>query len=319
MRVAVLVMDGVFDTGLAVVLDTLETANALACAAPDGGRAPFEVVTCGLRKRVATHHGHRVDVVPLPDVRAPDVVVVPALGAKTPAAIGEALARPDVRDAAGALRALGAGRARVAGACTATFVLASSGLLDGGVATTTWWLAPIFRERFPAVTLDESRMIVESARVVTAGAALAHVDLALWLVRQVSPTLARATSRYLVIDERPSQSTYAMPDHIAHADVAVERFEKWARAHLAGFDLAKAARAAGVSERTLERRVRLVLRRSPLGYVQDLRVEQAIHELQTTARSVEEIAARVGYRDAVTLRTLLRRKTGKGVKALRTP
>ena len=56
-------------------------------------------------------------------------------------------------------------------------MLAASGILDGGAATTTWWLSPLFRERFSAVTLDESRMIVESGRVVTAGAALAHVDL----------------------------------------------------------------------------------------------------------------------------------------------
>ena len=185
---------------------------------------------------------------------------------------------------------MGARGRRVAGACTATFVLASSGILDGGRATTTWWLSPLFRERFPRVTLDESRMIVESSRVVTAGAALAHVDLALWLVRQRSPSLAQATARYLVFDARPRRPPTSMPDHLAHADPLVERFEHWARRHLTDFTLAEAARKVGASERTLERRIRAVLGKTPLSYVQDLRVEMAVHRLRTTKESIEEIA-----------------------------
>jgi len=173
------------------------------------------------------------------------------------------------------------------------------------------------RERFPRVTLDESKMIVESSRVVTAGAALAHVDLALWLVRQKSPSLAHATARYLVFDARPSQGSYTMPDHLAHADPLVERFEQWARRHLADFNLADAAHSVGASERTLERRLRLVLGKTPLSYVQDLRVEMAVHRLRTTKESIEEIASAVGYGDGVTLRTLLRKKTGRGIRELR--
>jgi transcriptional regulator GlxA family with amidase domain len=73
----------------------------------------------------------------------------------------------------------------------------------------------------------------------------------------------------------------------------------------------------GASERTLQRRVSEVLGRSPLSYVQDLRVDAARTLLETTDRTIEEIAAGVGYQDGVTLRTLLRRKTGLGVRQLR--
>jgi transcriptional regulator GlxA family with amidase domain len=196
-------------------------------------------------------------------------------------------------------------------------VLALAGILDGGEATTTWWLSPLFRERFPGVALDESRMIVQHKRVTTAGAALAHVALALWWVRQKSPALAHATARYLVFDARPSQAAYVMPDHLAHSDSVVQRFEHWARKHLTDFTLEGAARHVGTSERTLERRIRAVLGRTPLAYVQDLRVELAIHRLRTTDDSIDQIAAAVGYSDGVTLRTLLRRKTGRGVRELR--
>jgi transcriptional regulator GlxA family with amidase domain len=247
------------------------------------------------------------------------VVIVPALGCKTRETVLAALDRTDVADTCGLLKSWSKAGTRVAGACTATFVLAASGLLDGGQATTTWWLAPVFRERYPSIALDESRMIVSSAkgRVITAGAALAHVDLTLWLVRQRSPELAHATARYLVFDTRPSQAAYVMPDHLAHTDPLVERFEQWARKHLAAFSLHEAARHVGASERTLERKLRNVLGKTPLSYVQDLRVEMAVYRLRTTKDTLDEIATTVGYGDAVTLRTLLRRKTGRTVRELR--
>src|SRR5262249_59300593 len=83
------------------------------------------------------------------------------------------------------------------------------------------------------------------------------------------------------------------------------------------FSLAQAARSVGASERTLARRLQAVLGKTPLGYVQDLRVERAMHRLHTSQDSVDAIAAEVGYGDGVTLRALLRRKTGRGGRELR--
>ena len=78
-----------------------------------------------------------------------------------------------------------------------------------------------------------------------------------------------------------------------------------------------AARAALTSERTLARRMHSVLGKSPLAFFQDLLVECAVHLLQTTPASVDQIAEQVGYADRVTLRTLIRRKLGRGVRELR--
>jgi hypothetical protein len=95
-------------------------------------------------------------------------------------------------------------------------------------------------------------MVVKSGNVVTAGAALGHMDLALWLIRGVSPELASLTAKYLIVDSRPSQTAYALTDHLIHSDSVVHRFERWARARLArGFSLDSAARAVGASKRTV--------------------------------------------------------------------
>jgi transcriptional regulator GlxA family with amidase domain len=144
------------------------------------------------------------------------------------------------------------------------------------------------------------------------------MDLALWLVRQASPELAAVTARYLIVDHRPSQAPYVIPDHLAHSDPLVGRFERWARSQLAhGFSLDEAAQALATSKRTLQRRLEAVLGKTPLSYFQDLRVERAVHLLKTTRGDIESIAAQVGYADGVTLRTLLRRKLWRGVREIR--
>ena len=320
MLIYVLVCDQVFDTALSTLLDTFSIANELADATGIMNGPPFELRMVGVRKRVHTSQGLQVPVVLADGVKAtrPDVVLVPALGAKMPGPLRIALGRHDVAEACALLRHWSGHGAMVGAACTGTFVLASAGLLDGETATTSWWLAPTFRECFPKVTLDETRMLIASPRCITAGAALAHLDLALSLVRSVSPELAALTARYLVIDPRPSQAAFIIPDHLAHSDSIVERFEHWARKALArGFSLSEAARNIGTSERTLARRLKTVMGKSPLSYFQDLRVARAVHLLQTSNASVDQIAAQVGYADGVTLRSLLRRRIGRGVKELR--
>jgi transcriptional regulator GlxA family with amidase domain len=176
----------------------------------------------------------------------------------------------------------------------------------------------MFRKRYPNVQLDESNMIVKSGRFVTAGAALSHIDLALCLIREVSPQLASLTAKYLIVDSRASQSAYALTDHLVHSDPIVERFEGWARARLTtGFSLDDAAKAVGASKRTLARRMQSVLGKSPLSYFQSLRIERAVHLLKTENTSVDEVAAQVGYADGGTLRALLRRRLDAGVREIR--
>lgn len=316
MRVNVLVLDGVFDLGLSSILDVFETANEL-IAASSLPIPRFETKLVGVRRSVTTSHRLRVPVQPRGH-RLPDCIVVPAIGFKMPGVLENALTRPDIADASEQLRGWDRGGAMMTAACIGTFVLAEAGLLDGREATTTWWLAPMFRQRYPAVLLDESKMLVRSERFVTAGAALGHVDLALALVRGVSPQLASLVARYLIVDSRASQSAYALTDHLAHSDPLVQRFESWARARLKhGFDLDEAAKAVGASRRTLARHLQRVLGMSPLAYFQSLRVERAVHLLKTGNASVDEIAARVGYANGATLRALLSRRLGLGVKEIR--
>ena len=317
MKIDVIALNGVFDTGLAAVLDAFATANDL--TVPLGlTSVSFDVTVVGLRRQVHTGQGFKIPVTRAEGRTPPDWVIVPAIGQRTPEPLAIALATPEVRAAVRLLRQWGDQGVNVAAACIGTFIAAESGLLNGEAATTTWWLAPYFHQRYPLVRLQDGRMLVHSGRVLTAGAALSHMDMALWLIRQASPVLAETTARYLIVDSRPAQSAYAISDHLIHSDPLVQQFEEWARGHLAGgFSLQEASSEVGVSKRTLERRLKAVLGKSPLSYFQDLRIEHAVHMLRTSSDSLEKVAEAVGYQDGVTLRNLIRSRIGRGIREIR--
>ena len=318
MRIHVLALNGVFDTGLSAVLDAFGIANFLA-EMTGISSLRFQVRLVGLRKVITTARGLNVPVTTAVRAQTPDAVVMPAITRLTPEALVPALATSEVQEAGALLRKWSGRGALTSAACVGTFVLAESALLDGEEATTTWWLAPLFRQRYSRVRLDESRIVVQSNTFVTAGAALSHLDLALALIRSASPELANLTAKYLVVDDaRNSQAVYTIADHLAHSDPLVRQFESWARRHLAeGFSLDQAAMALGTSKRTLARRMETVLGKTPLAYFQDLRIERAVHLLKTSHASVDQIAAEVGYAEGVTLRTLLRRRLGRSVREIR--
>jgi transcriptional regulator GlxA family with amidase domain len=317
MNIAVLALENLFDTGLTVTLDAFSTANSLA-AKLMGGTPHFDVAIVGVRRRVRSGQGLTIPVQAITSKIKPDWVIVPALKATTPAALVPALSRRDVIEAKEHLLRWHAKGTRIGASCIGTFLVADAGLLDHRQATTTWSLAPLFRQRYPRVHLNESRMLVTSDVGVTAGAAMGHLDLSLWLIRQASPQLASLVSRYLLADIRTLQAPYIIPNHLAQADPLIARFERWAREHLKdGFSLQEAAKALVTSPRTLQRRCDAVLGKSPLAYFQDLRVEHAQTRLYDNHQDVEAIAAEVGYSDGATLRTLLRDRLGRGVRELR--
>ncbi|MCP1842603.1 transcriptional regulator GlxA family with amidase domain [Bradyrhizobium sp. USDA 4523] len=317
MNIAILALEGLWDTGLTAMLDALSLADKFS-RLQMGGTVRFDVSVYGMRKKVRSGQGLGIPVKTVTADVKPDWVVVPALNTGLPEQLVPALERRDVKQATKQLVQWHELGARIAASCIGSFIVAETGLLDHQDATTTWWLAPLFRQRYPHVRLDEARMLVPSGIGVTAGAAMGHLDLALWLIRQVSPELASVVSRYLLADVRSSQSVFIIPNHLAQADPLIQRFERWAREHLrAGFSLQDAADALATSPRTLQRRCEAVLGKSPLSYFQDLRVERAQSLLHGSGLDIEAIAAEVGYEDGATLRTLLRERLGRGVRELR--
>jgi len=309
MKVAVAPVTGCFTSGLSTLLDVLQTAEGLRQSL-DAQIPRIEVEILGVSDSIVTRNGLAVTVnrrIDRDGCGDADVLVVPSLGAgASAAALEDALVRDDIRRLTAVLQEDLIPPA-VAAACSGTFVLAQAGLLDGHVATTSWFLTSTFRERYPRVGLDMSRMVVRSGRYTTAGAGFAHIDLALSLVSGLSRELAAMVARYMLIDERPSPSLDAAQSYLGSIDELLTDFETWVRNHLSEpISISDAATALGTTRKTLERHTRERAGTTPHAIVQRIRVEQAVHLRRTTGLNMTQIARAVGYRNASTLRTLLR-------------
>lgn len=318
-RVVILVADGFTDSGLSIALDILRTANAIAVHA--GRAAPFAIDVASARGgSVRAASGMELTATAqLSYATRAAAVLVPGIWAEDAREIDAALERAAVRTLIAAIVKAHARGALIGSSCAGAFLLAEAGLLDGRECTTTWWLAPHLQKRRPAARVSAERALVVDGRVISAGAVFAQADLALHLVTRVAgPATARLCSRLLLLDAHSSQAPYMAINQLTTNDEVVCRAEAWVRRHLAeDFAIATLGRAVGVSPRTLARRLTAAVGLSPIGFVQRLRVEAAVHLLETTRLSVEEISARVGYRDANTLRRLVRRETKSSPRELR--
>lgn len=306
MQIGVVAVAACWDSGLVTILDVLRGANT-ARLQVDRDIPEFGVHTIGSgRDPVRTAGGllvpidHAVDDEYLDEL---DLLVVPALAVNTANGVVDALLREDVRVVRGLVRDWAAEGRPLAAACTGTFLLADAGVLDSRHATTSWWLVDEFRRRYPRVLLDMSNMVIADGQITTAGAAFAHIDLAMHLVASVSPQLADATAGALLFDQRPARSVDAAHAYLSLADQLLVDFEAWIRANLdREITIPEAAFAIGTTRRTLERRVRALLGLTPYALLQRLRIERAQHLRKTTSLSLDQIAGMVGYGSASALR-----------------
>ncbi|WP_340646037.1 helix-turn-helix domain-containing protein [Phenylobacterium sp.] len=306
-RVAVLALPGGLASSLAITLDALETANDVSLRG--GRKAPFEVIA------VRAERGG------MPELGRGDLLIMPGLGVRSEAELIEGLATPAVRRAARFAAQAHMAGACVAASCASTFILAQAGLLSGRRATTTWWLAPVFRRLHPEVALVTEQIVVADWPIATAGAAMAQMDLMLAVVAKfASPGLSEACARYLLLDQRRSQAPYMAVTFLAGQDAQISRAEAWAREHIArDFSMDELAAAAGLSPRTFARRLASVCGLSPVKFAQRIRMEAAERLLETTRLSVDEVARRVGYAEPSTLRRLIRREARRSPAELRRP
>ena len=209
----------------------------------------------------------------------------------------------------------------IASMCTATFMLAEAGLLDGVEATTHWAFADLMRRRYPAVHLDERRILCEDGRLISSAGASAAMDLLLHLIRRfASRELAQQCSRYLLIDNvRSEQSVYiswSMPR--GHGDEAVLRVQDWMEANFTEpCAIDELATAFGFGVRNFKRRFKDATGYAPLAYFQALRLEKAKQLLETTRLGFDVITSRVGYEDSNSFRRLFCQRVGISPAAFR--
>jgi transcriptional regulator GlxA family with amidase domain len=308
----VLVLPGAFNSSVAVTLDILGAAQAVAARA---GVAPPRWRLCSVQGGpVRLQAGMSLETARLP-VRARDdrsTWVVPGLGLNTPGEIRRCLDGDDAAKAiAGLVRHAKAG-GQVAASCSAVFLLNAAGLLQGRRATTSWWYSALLKQMAPGCTVDVDRMVCSDGPVVTAGAAFAQTDLMLHLLRErCGSALTDLVSRMLLIDGRQAQAPFIVPEVLANGNDLVARLAARVESALPDPPAVSAlAREFCMSERTLSRHIQKATGKSTQALVQSVRLRRARALLESSRMTVEQVAGAVGYQDATALRRLMKKMAG---------
>ena len=204
--------------------------------------------------------------------------------------------------------------AHVASICTGVYLLAETGLLDGKSATLHWGFARAFRQKYPRVKLKENRMFLDHGRLYCSAGVNAGMDLSLYLVEKFcGRQTAVQCAKTMVLDlGRNSQAPYAgfIPER-GHGDSLVLQVQEYIESNYTrSIDYDRLARQHRVGRRSLERRFKLAVGVTPLGYLQKLRVEEAKHLLEGGGRTFSEITYLVGYEDISFFRKIFMRLTG---------
>ena len=188
---------------------------------------------------------------------------------------------------------------RVTSVCSGAFLLAQAGLLDGRRATTHWSACDALARSFPAVEVDADRIYVRDGNVWTSAGVTAGMDLALAVARQL-----------VVFAQRPGgQSQFS-------AQLAVRRAERQPLRELLAYvaehpeaelSVPALARRAAMSVRTFARAFRHEVGTTPAAFVQRSRVESARRLLETTDRTVDDIARACGFGTVETMHRAFQR------------
>src|SRR4051812_15575302 len=296
-RVVVLALDGVYPFELGIPSRIFGAAD---------GR--YEVLTCSVDGRpVRSCADFTIGVENGPEILATaDTVVVASMApayipAELPAPVAAALdlIRPE---------------ARIVTICTAAFVLAAAGLLDGRRATTHWQVTDLFRRRYPAIDLDPDVLFVHDGRILTSAGAASGVDVCLHVVRtDHGSELANAVARRCVVPpfRDGGQAQYIeqpVPEQGAASTAATRA---WALERLdEPLTLADLAAHARMSLRTFARRFNDEVGMSPGRWLIQQRVARARHLLESSDLAVDQIAGRVGFATGASLRQHLHAAIG---------
>lgn len=309
-NVAAIVYDGLnpFEFGAA--------CEAFGLDRRDDGVPTLDFAVCAPRPGpVQTSMGFSIDVQhDLSRVAEADLVVLPAMGFQ----FETRPVPPGVREALLAAYERGA---RILTLCSGAFILGEVGLLDGIECTTHWKYTSTLQSLYPQAQVVPEVLYVDTGQIVTSAGTAAGLDASLHIWRQeYGAAVASVIARRMVI---PPQRAGGQAQFIERSvpEVRTDSFGELLDSITA--DLAQdhgveaLAHRALMSPRTFARRFRAETGATPHAWVTRQRVLAAEELLERTDRSVDWIAAEVGFANAATLRVHFNRLRGISPTAYR--
>lgn len=191
-------------------------------------------------------------------------------------------------------------QATVCSICTAAFLLADAGLLDGKTCTTHWKYTARLQQEYPRAEVLNDRLFVKSGNIYTSAGVTTGLDMTLSLLEErhgpeFTYKVAREMVAYIRRDgSEPQESIYLQ--YRAHVNDHVHTVQDW-------------------MIRNLQKKIRIEELAATTGvtvgeYLEKLRVEKAMSLLRQRAK-VGAIPRQCGLQSENQLRRMLKKHTGR--------
>lgn len=275
------------------------------------GRQPaFNVQMVGLTKEVKVHGGMfsvHPDVL-LGELQKSDMVIIPAISGDLENAV-----KVNQEFVPWIINQYHNG-AEIASLCIGSFVLASTGLLNGKECSSHWITADKFRSMFPEVTLVDGRIVTEQQGLYSSGGATSYWSLLLLLIEKYAgrDIAIMAAKIYALEIDRKSQSPFAMfTGQKKHEDDPIKQAQEYIENNVTEkISVEDLSSMYAIGRRHFERRFKKATNNTPVEYIQRVKIEAAKKQLESTPKNINEVMYDVGYTDAKAFRTVFKKITG---------
>jgi len=185
---------------------------------------------------------------------------------------------------------------------TGSYFLAEAGLLKHKVATTHWYYFDRFARRYPDVHLQRERFITRAGNIYCAGSVNSVRDVMLHFIEESwNQDVANQVSRHFTHEAKRSYTSTFLkhsPQQY-HDDETIIEIQDWMHnQYHSQITLEDLAGRFGVSVRSLTRRFRQATGKTPMQYLQQIRLDNAKELLRTSNLSIAEVAFSTGFRDS---------------------
>jgi transcriptional regulator GlxA family with amidase domain len=204
---------------------------------------------------------------------------------------------------------------RVAAIGAGIYGVAKTGLLDGREVTTHYRYANEVARSFPNLRIDPRRHLVKDGAFYTSSGAHAASDLALALIEEdYGRHVALDSAQDFVMPSANGNGQDKLPSPYVFDSQPADRFAElipWIMRNLHDdLSVNRLARRACMSPSHFNRAFKSVFGSAPAEFVEILRINEARRRLSVPKRTLETIAASVGFSDSQTFQRAFERRCG---------
>jgi len=197
--------------------------------------------------------------------------------------------------------------------CSGSFLLAQAGLMNNLPALMHWKTENFYRQLFPDLKIDTHNAVADYGNIISViGGSMSCELMVLHLVERFAGHRTAVDTAKLLMMHLNAPSTKAFRTDVEtanHTDDVVLRAQRYIEKHShEEINVSSLSNKFNLSDRQLSRRFVNSVQCSPLQYIQTIRINRACKLLELTQLPSTKIVYEVGYKDESSFRRLFKKQ-----------